>query len=238
MNEQIFTPQQLSKLLNVSPGTLKHWENTGQIEATKTKGGHRRYIYSAPANVQHSKKNYIYARVSSSKQKSDLERQIAHLQAAYPSFEVISDIASGINFRRRGLITLLDQVIAGGVSNVVVAHKDRLTRFGFELFQLLFQRFGVTLTVLSDSDIEEPITELAKDLLSVVTVFTARFYGSRSYKVLQKDKVLPNKRTGTFSKPMHRGIKVFLQQSSKRPERTRNSRTLVTSKTTSPSDEE
>jgi len=221
MNEKLYTPKELSEILKVSVETLKYWENTGQIKATKTKGGHRRYLYTipdVPTNQQsQSKKKYIYARVSSFKQKDDLERQVNALQKEYPDYEVIKDIASGINFRRRGLITLLDQVLAGGVSQVVVAHRDRLTRFGFELFELLFQRFGVILTVLSDSDIQEPTTELAKDLLSIVTVFTARYYGSRSYKILQENKVLPNKRTGTFSKPMHRGIKVLLQQNSKHP---------------------
>lgn len=222
MNEKLYTPKELSEILKVSVETLKYWENTGQIKATKTKGGHRRYIYTVPDipstnRNEQPKKKYIYARVSSFKQKDDLERQVIALQKEYPDFEIIKDIASGINFRRRGLITLLDQVLAGGVSQVVVAHRDRLTRFGFELFELLFQRFGVILTVLSDYDIQEPTTELAKDLLSIVTVFTARYYGSRSYKILQEDKVLPNKRTGTFSKPMHRGIKVLLQQSSKHP---------------------
>jgi predicted site-specific integrase-resolvase len=219
MNEKIFTPRELSKLIGVSPETLKTWENSGKIKATKTEGGHTRYIYPVPiANKEfdgQEKRKYIYCRVSSNKQKHDLERQVDALKTKYPSYEIVQDIASGINFKRRGLVSILDQVIGGNVQEVVVAHKDRLTRFGFELFEFLFKRFGVILTVDSDSDIKEPVTELAKDLLSIVTVFTARYYGSRTYKVLQKNKILSNRRTNILSKPMHRGIKVLLQQNSK-----------------------
>ena len=241
MNEHLFTPKQLSKLLHVSVETLKYWENNGKIKATKTQGGHRRYIYTVPDipnNQEKPKKQYIYARVSSSKQKADLQRQIATLQEAYPTFDVIEDIGSGINFKRRGIITLLDQVLGGGVSHVVVAHRDRLTRFGFDLFQLLFDRYGVTLTVLSDSDFQEPFTELAKDLLSIVTVFTARYYGSRSYKVHQKNKVLSNQRATSVSKPVFRGVKVLLQQSRCNLKRKRNRRTSLTPKVTAVSDEQ
>ena len=215
MNEQLFTPKQLSKLFGVTTQTLTEWEREGKIKSVRTEGGHRRYVHSVPTipkGDSTTKKCFIYARVSSSKQKNDLERQVALLQKEYPNFEVIQDIGSGINFKRRGLITLLEQVFGGNVSNVVVAHRDRLTRFGFDLFQFIFDRFGVSLEVLSDDDIQEPINELAKDLLSIVTVFTARYYGSRSYKVLSKNKVLPKPRTNKAIKPMHRGIKVLLQQ--------------------------
>ena len=228
MNEQLYTPQQLSKLLNVSPSTLKHWEVLGKIKASKKKGGYRRYLYSVPEPNDH-KKSFIYARVSSQKQKADLERQVATLKATYPTFEVVKDIGSGINFKRRGLLTLLDRLLTGNVSQVVVAHRDRLTRFGFELFELLFKRFGATLTVLSDSNIKEPISELATDLLSIVTVFTAKYYGSRKYQILQKDKVLPVPKTSSVSKPVSRSVKILLQQGSRLSKQARRQRTLDTS---------
>ena len=218
MNEQLFTPKQLSNLFGVTTQTLKEWEREGKIKAIKTEGGHRRYIHAIPsttnstnAGANDSKKQYIYARVSSAKQQGDLQRQIAMLQEAYPTFEVIKDVGSGINFKRRGLITLLEQILGGCVSHVVVAHRDRLARFGFDLFQFLFDRFGVTLTVLSDDDVKEPATELAKDLLSIVTVFAARYHGSRSFQVLQKDPILSKPRTKSSLQQMPRRIKVLLQ---------------------------
>lgn len=207
MNEKLYTPKEMASLFAVTPKTLQAWEASGKIKAIRTEGGHRRYLYAAPLQVQQNeepKKKYIYARVSSRKQVGDLQRQIVALQKAYPTFETIKDVGSGLNFKRKGLITLLDQVIRGNVQEVVVAHRDRLARFGYEMFLFLFNRFGVSFKVLSDEDIKEPITELAKDLLSIVTVFTARYHGSRSYKVLQKNKILPKQRAKKTIKPMSR----------------------------------
>jgi excisionase family DNA binding protein len=220
MNERHYTPKELSSLLGVTTQTLKEWENKGKIEATKTPGGHRRYLHTIinPQTIEDGEgtnktnRRFIYARVSSYKQKEDLQRQVAMLQTKYPEFEVVQDIASGINFKRRGLVTILDQVFAGNVSTIVVAHKDRLTRFGFELFQYVFKKFKVSLEVVSDDDVKEPITELAKDLLSIVTVFTARYHGSRKYKVLQENKVLPKQTTSGTTKQVRRNFKILLQQ--------------------------
>lgn len=221
MNEKLFTPKELSNHLRVTTQTLKEWEIQGQIKATKTNGGHRRYIYTvAPTDPTPCKSNrkFIYARVSSYKQQEDLQRQVAMLQSQYPDFEVVKDIASGINFKRRGLISILDHVFAGNVSTIVVAHRDRLTRFGFELFQYVFNKFNVSLEVLSDNDIEEPSTELAKDLLSIITVFTARYYGSRKYSVLQEDKILPKQGAKTVPRKVRRNVKIFLQQKRSLPQ--------------------
>lgn len=219
MNEVLYTPKQLSKLFGVTPETLIQWEKDNKIQARRTSGGHRRYIYNEPIihkTTDGTKVSYIYARVSSAKQKGDLERQVALLQSQFPNHVVVKDIGSGINFKRRGLITLLDNIFGGQVQEVVVAHRDRLSRFGFELFEFICNRFGVSLQVLSDPDIKEPIEELAKDLLSIVTVFTARYYGSRAYRQVQKASNLPNQRTGPTVQQMPRRIKVLLQRSSKR----------------------
>ena len=226
MSEKLFTPKQLSELLRVTPQTLLQWENDGKIQARKTNGGHRRYIFEnvetfVPSHSQ--RKAYIYARVSSSKQQEDLQRQIALLKETYPHHEVIQDIGSGINFRRRGLITLLERVFTGSVSEVVVAHKDRLTRFGFELFEFIFKRFQVSIRVLSDDDIKEPFGELAKDLFSILTVFSARYYDARSYS-LQKNTVLPQQKSNRIVQQMPRRIKVLLQPSCKQNRRYRSAR--------------
>lgn len=240
MNDRFYKPKELAAYLGVTQGTLTQWEKEGKIQATKTVGGHRRYIYvdTNPPNNNESKKKYIYARVSSIRQKEDLQRQITALQEAYPEYEVIQDIGSGINFKRRGLITLLDNVLGGKVSHVVVAHRDRLTRFGFEMFIYLFNRLNVSIQVMSDDDVKEPTAELAKDLLSIVTVFTARYYGSRSYKTLSQNKILPESRTKNSTKSMHRGVKVLFQQSSSDSKRKRNQGSINKGKTTTISDEE
>jgi len=178
----MYTPHELAEKLQVSKETLRQWADKGKIKVVKTSGGHRRYIYDEQTNVEQSKINFIYARVSSTKQKEDLKRQVALLKKQYPKYTVITDIASGINFKRKGINTILEAVIKGNVGEVVVAYKDRLTRFGFEFFETIFKHFSTTITVLNNSDDETPETELAEDLMSVITVFSARYYGTRKYK--------------------------------------------------------
>ena len=221
MNGTLYTPKQLAKLFGVTPESLARWEKEGKIEAKKTPGGHRRYVYHEPVAKQSTtdKLCYAYARVSSPKQKGDLQRQVDVLQAACPTHHVVQDVGSGINFKRRGLLSILDSVFAGRVQEVVVAHRDRLSRFGFDLFKHIFGRFGVSIRVLSDSDVKEPVNELAQDLLSIVTVFTARYYGTRSYRKMSKGEDLPNRRTGYVVQQMPRRFKVLLQPGRKNHQR-------------------
>lgn len=166
-----------AKYYTVSLDTLRRWDKQGKIKTIRTEGGHRRYFI--PKN---NEQNIIYARVSSSKQSDDLQRQVEFLRKQFPNYEIITDIASGINFKRKGFKTILDRVFEGKVKNVVVATDDRFTRYGFELFEDIFTRFGTKLYSVSDKQYKSPEQELSEDLLSIITVFTARYYGSRKYK--------------------------------------------------------
>jgi putative resolvase len=129
----------------------------------------------------------LYARVSSPQQKAagDLQRQIEDMQEAYPTHEVISDVGSGLNFKRPGFKALLERVHQGTVTEVVVRHKDRLCRYGRELVEWIFAKAGTRLVVLSatpastESD-RDHARELADDLLAITTVFVARHNGQRS----------------------------------------------------------
>ena len=164
---------------NVSPQTLRRWANTGKINYILTKGRHRKYQLSS---TNEHKRNIIYARVSSVKQSSDLQRQISFLQKKYPSFEVVSDISSGVSFKRKGLLTILEQLFAGNIQSIVVYSKDRLARFGFELLEFLFQKFNASIIIYSNTRRLSSNEELAEDILAIITVFTARYYGSRKYR--------------------------------------------------------
>lgn len=124
------------------------------------------------------KRSYIYARVSSSKQRGDLERQIEDLQKAYPNHILIKDTASGVNFKRKGLQTLLEHVLLGVVSEVVVAHRDRLARIGCDLLEFIFEKAGTKLVVYGNN--EEDEHDLASDLIAVTTLFVASYNGRRS----------------------------------------------------------
>ena len=172
--------KEAQKHYGVSIDTLRNWANKGQVETFRTQGGHRRFFI--PEGT--SGRKIIYARVSSSKQSNNLDNQIKFLKERYPTHELVTDIGSGINFKRKGFTKILDDLFAHNVEEVVVTSKDRLYRFGNELIEYIFKKFGGRLRVINTIEYESktPNEELAEDLLSIVTVFTARYHGSRKYK--------------------------------------------------------
>jgi predicted site-specific integrase-resolvase len=133
----------------------------------------------------------IYARVSSRAQQSDLNRQVAALVTLYPEAEVISEIGGGLNFKRQKLQALLVRVMQGTVRRIVVAHKDRLARFGFDHFRWLCEQHGCEIVVLNET-VLSPERELTEDLLAILQCFSSRLYGLRKYKSqVEKDPDLP-----------------------------------------------
>ena len=132
-----------------------------------------------------------YCRVSSHKQTGDLQRQVAFMQQHFPNAEVITDVASGLNYRRKGLASILERLHQGDKLTLVVAYRDRLARFGTELIEQILQQNGGELLVLNQRDLSPP-EELTQDLLAILTVFSARANGLRRYrKEIQEDKNLP-----------------------------------------------
>jgi predicted site-specific integrase-resolvase len=172
----------------VTQQTLRNWSEEGIIGFRRTPGG--RYHYALPKAGQDAacKESVIYARVSSSKQKGDLARQVDFLRGKYPSHRVITDVGSGVNFKRRGLLALLDASIAGLIGEVVVAHRDRLARIGYGLLEHIFLRSGSVLTVVEDHACDGCPAELHEDVMAVLTHFTAKHHGRRSYSVKGKRK--------------------------------------------------
>lgn len=181
------------KYVDVTSQTLRRWSDNGLISRKRfTPTG--KYKYFLPDIVKLcsqtndfqdvlKKKKIIYARVSSSKQKEDLQRQIEMLRRNYPNHEVYSDVGSGLNYKRKGFISILELSLQGNVEEVVVAHRDRLCRFGFEFFEWFFKQTRGKLLVHSKDEMQPKSREqeLAEDLLSIVTVFAARHHGKRSY---------------------------------------------------------
>lgn len=180
-----------AKILGVSITTLRRWEKEGKLLPEPSTSTHRRYKLSnlQPASsvvANDNKKTIAYARVSSHDQKDDLERQkqVLELYCAKQgwTFELISDLGSGMNYHKKGLKRLLKQVIDGEVGRLVITHKDRLLRFGAELVFAICEIKNVQVIILNageDATFEE---DLAKDVLEIITVFSARLYGSRSRK--------------------------------------------------------
>ncbi len=167
------------KFYKVSEQTLRDWANADKISYITTHGGHRRYRVVKPSD---NKKKIVYARVSSKKQEGDLERQVEYLQKQCPGHEVIKDIGSGINYKRPGFRGILEQLFKGNIEEVVVSTGDRFSRFGREFFEWIFEQFGAKLTILNSRKFKSSSEELSEDLMEVITVFTARYYGRRKYK--------------------------------------------------------
>tara|TARA_B100001971_G_scaffold68601_1_gene63141 strand:- start:313 stop:906 length:594 start_codon:yes stop_codon:yes gene_type:complete len=179
-------------VFGVSTSTLRRWDKKNKIKTIRTPSNYRRYDISSVEQTKNknsivvSKKKMCYCRVSSKKQMDDLERQQDYLKSKYPNHEIISDIGSGINWKRKGLLSILEQSNNGLIEEVVVAHKDRLARFAFELIQWLLEKNGCKLVVLN-----EPISEeekLTDDILSIIHIFSCRKMGMRKYKKDGKSK--------------------------------------------------
>lgn len=185
-NVKILKAKQASEHYNISISNLRKWAREGKIPVKLTKGGQYQYIIKdenieCPEQIS---ENIIYARVSSKKQFNDLQRQADKLQRAFPDFTLIKDIGSGINFKRKGFIKVLELLFQRKIKKVVVANKDRFSRFGFEFFEWMFKEFGATLEVIQAESNTEITTneELANDIMEIITVFTARYYGRRKYQ--------------------------------------------------------
>ena len=167
--------------LGVHANTLRRWADEGKIRYIKTASGQRRYDCSSVEKKSSTKKNYCYCRVSSAKQKDDLERQVQFMQSKYPDYTILKDVGSGLNFKRKQLRFLLEECSQGRVGEVVVAYRDRLCRFGFELLEWFFSQNAVKLVVLEQQEFS-PQQELVADLLSVITAFSCRVHGLRKYR--------------------------------------------------------
>jgi len=177
--------------LGVSTSTLRRWEASGRLMPIRTEGGQRRYDLAAlhPRFTRGDplpRKTLAYARVSSHDQRADLERQRQVLELYCAShgwtFEVIADLGSGMNYHKRGLKRLLDDILAGTVGRLVLTHKDRLLRFGAELVFAICQAREVEVVIINHGDDTTFEEDLASDVLEIITVFSARLYGSRSHK--------------------------------------------------------
>ena len=188
--------------LGLHPNTLRRYANEGKIPIIKNEAGQRLYDVEAYIRGAANASLVCYCRVSSSKQKDDLNRQIAYMQSLYPKAEIIKDIGSGLNFKRKGLRTILDRLLRGDKLKVVVACRDRLCRFGFELIQYMVEQNGGEILVL-DKTVHCPQTELTTDLLSIIHVFSCRMHGLRKYsKKIKEDKDIPQPNTKKFGKKM------------------------------------
>uniref|UniRef100_A0A7C4BCI3 IS607 family transposase n=1 Tax=Ignisphaera aggregans TaxID=334771 RepID=A0A7C4BCI3_9CREN len=186
-------PREVCQRLGISYSTLSRWVREGRIRAVRTAGGKyrvpesevRRIAEGVP--VSREVRAIIYARVSSSDQRSDLERQVQYLteyctSKGYRVVDVLSDIASGLKTDRKGLAKLFSYVVNRQADVVVVTYKDRLTRFGFEYLEYFFKQYGVRVEFTLGEEPKDAYQELVEDLVEIVTSFAGKLYGMRSHK--------------------------------------------------------
>ena len=139
--------------------------------------------YLREHGINKPKQNVCYCRVSSFHQKEDLERQTAQMVAAYPNYTLISDIGSGLNFNREGLKKVIDLAIKGELGELVIAYRDRLTRFGYDLIENIITKYSCgKITVLNKDEEKTPSEEMTEDLLAIMNVYVAKMNGMRKYK--------------------------------------------------------
>ena len=180
-----------AKSLGVSIQTLRNWDKEGKLKPTYvTENGYRYYsedLLNKFRNIKNvnkiKKKNILYARVSTKNQKDDLDRQVDNLkQYAYSkgySFEIITDIGSGINYKKEGLLKMINLVECGEVDRIIVLYKDRLIRFGYDLIEYICKLNDTKIEIVDNSTISKE-QELTEDLIQIITVFANRLYGAKS----------------------------------------------------------
>lgn len=171
--------------------TLRNWDKNGTLKPSHITSGGTRYYSQEQLNhflglkskTNMDKKIIGYCRVSSHKQKDDLERQIenvrAYMYAEGYQFEIISDIGSGINYNKKGLNQLIDMITNSEVDKIVVLYKDRLIRFGYELIENICEKYGTKIEVIDNTEKTEE-QELVEDLIQIVTVFSCRLQGKKA----------------------------------------------------------
>ena len=193
--------KEASHILGVHQRTLYQWEEKGEIETIRTSGNKRlynvkKYLASKVKanNVcdnlddldnNNEKLNICYVRVSTHGQKDDLERQKELMKSKYKDYEMIEDIGSGLNLNKRGIRKIIELAIEGKINKLVIAHKDRLVRFGYELIEDLIKKYSDgTIEIINEikEDIKKPEEELVNDVLQIMNVYVAKMNGLRRYK--------------------------------------------------------
>ena len=184
-------PQEMAKRLGVSVRTLQRWDNEGKLVARRNPYNMRYYTEEqyneyVKGSIQKQRKHIAYARVSNAGQKDDLKNQITFLRdfangKGIILDDVITDIGSGLNYKRNNWNKLIAEVMNGDISVIYITFKDRFVRFGYDWFEQLCKKNNTEIVVLNNPDLS-PQQELVEDLVSIIHVFSCRIYGLRKYK--------------------------------------------------------
>jgi predicted site-specific integrase-resolvase len=187
MENQYLNTRDAKKILNITTKTLQNYDREGKIEVIRTATNRRMYNvnkYLEDNNltrlIKETKKNIIYCRVSSYDRKEDLERQVNFLSNLYKDYEIVKDIGSGINFKRKGLIYIIDLAINNKLNEVVITYKDRLCRIGYEMIEFILTKYSNANINIINKVINDKNEEITKDLIEIITVYSSKLHGTRS----------------------------------------------------------
>jgi putative resolvase len=194
-----YSPKQFGALIGKSVLTLQRWDKAGILPAQRTPTNRRYYTHDQYLEYRGLKSKgsgttIVYARVSRASQRPDLQNQVAALRdyclrQKVKTDEWIEEVGSGLDYQRKHFNRIMAEIELGRVQRLIIAHQDRLVRFGFEWFAAFCERHGTELVIVN-GDTFSPEQELVQDLLSIVHVFSVRLYGLRSFKKVIRDAAL------------------------------------------------
>src|SRR6266702_3373477 len=197
--DNTYSPREFGKLIGRTTNTLQKWDRQGTLKAHRSPTNRRYYTHDQYLQyrglvAQEQGSTIVYARVSGVTQKPDLANQINALavycqQQSIKVDEWLTDIGSGLNYKRKQFNRLMEMIELGQVRRLVIAHRDRLVRFGYEYFEAFCQRHHTEIVVINGENLS-PEQELVRDLVAIVTVFSARLPGLRSYGKVLKEAAL------------------------------------------------
>ena len=186
-----YKPQDFAKMIGVSVKTLQRWDRDGKLTAQRTPTDrryytHKQYVDYMGITQQAKGRTIIYTRVSTNNQKDDLKNQVAFLKQYANAKgiiidEVFEDVGSGLNYNRKKWNKLLEDCMLGTIKTIIIAHKDRFIRFGYQWFEQFLKSNGVEIIVVNNETLS-PEEEMIQDLISIIHVFSYRIYGLRKYK--------------------------------------------------------
>ena len=198
--DRFYTIGEFSHLTNIKVKTLQKWDRDGILKAYRTPTNRRYYTHSqylefiGNTNNNSDKQIVIYARVSSNKQKNELQHQLEFLynysaSKGYNISNYYTDISSGLNYKRKNWNKLIDECIEGKISKIIISYKDRFVRFGFDWFKYFLQsKCGVEIEIV-ENELTTPEEEVVEDLITIIHCFSSRVYGLRKYeKKLDKER--------------------------------------------------
>lgn len=177
------TGKQASQKFGYNARTISRWALSGKVKFISSPGGHKRFLISDLENISQNideRDIVLYARVSTASQKDDLETQRVYLSKFYPQAKIVTDLGSGLNFKRKAFVKLMEQVGRGEIKKIVIGHKDRLCRFGFDFVEWFCNQNKCQIEVLDNSKLS-PHEELMKDFMSIMHCFSSKLYFLRRY---------------------------------------------------------